>query len=65
MTLWREIVDSLPDGILVLAANLKPRAVNAAAHTMLGASKVTSRVVAELVRQNAWLGKMVRLCLDT
>lgn len=65
MTLWREIVDSLPDGILVLAANLKPRAVNAAAHTMLGASKVTAPVVAELLRQNEWLGKMVRLCLDT
>ncbi|MGH7950149.1 MAG: two-component system sensor histidine kinase NtrB [Candidatus Binataceae bacterium] len=65
MILWREIVDSLPDGILVLTANLKPRAVNAAANTMLGASKVTPQVVAELLRQNDWLGKMVRLCFDT
>ncbi len=65
MTLWREIVDSLPDAILVLAVNLKPRAVNAAAHTVLGASKVTSHVVTELLRQNEWLARMVALCLDT
>ena len=63
MNLWRDIIDSLTDAILVLSPTMDPQVVNPAAETMLGVTPVTASTVADLVRQNEWLGKMVSTCL--
>ena len=39
--------------------------VNPAAKTMLGVSQVSAATVADLVRQNDWLGRMVGACLES
>ncbi len=63
MNLWRDIIDSLTDAILVLSATMEPQVVNPAAETMLGVTPVNASTVADLVRQNDWLGGMVANCL--
>ncbi len=63
MNLWRDIVDSLTDAIVVLSPSLEPQAVNPAAETMLGVSQVSSATIADLFRQNEWLGRMVAACI--
>ncbi len=63
MNLWRDIIDSLTDAILVLSPTMDPQVVNPAAETMLGVTPVTASTVADLVRQNDWLAKMISTCL--
>jgi len=65
LNLWRDIIDSLTDAIIVLSPAMEPQAVNSAAEMMLGVSPVTAATVADLVRQNDWLGRMVGACLDS
>ncbi len=65
MSLTRDIIDSLTDAIIVLSPAMEPQAVNPAAKTMLGVSQVTAATVADLVRQNDWLGRMVGACLGS
>jgi len=63
LNLWRDIIDSLTDAILVLSPTMDPQVVNPAAETMLGVTPVTASTVADLVRQNDWLSKMISTCL--
>jgi two-component system, NtrC family, nitrogen regulation sensor histidine kinase GlnL len=63
LNLWRDIIDSLTDAIVVLSPAMEPQVVNPAAETMLGVSQVNATTVADLVRQNDWLGRMVSTCL--
>src|ERR1700685_98007 len=44
---------------------MEPQVVNPAAETMLGVSQVSAATVADLVRQNDWLGRMVGACLES
>jgi two-component system, NtrC family, nitrogen regulation sensor histidine kinase GlnL len=62
---WRDIVDSLADALVVVGPALEPYAVNPAAETMLGASQVGRELIDTVFRQNDWLGRMVRACLET
>ena len=65
MNLWHDIIDSLTDGIIVLSPAMEPQVVNPAAETMLGVSQINAATVADLVRQNDWLGRMVGACLES
>ena len=65
MKLWRDIIDSLPDAIIVLSDTIEPLAINPAAETMLGASSFTQPQLADLFDHNPWLDRMVRSCLKT
>src|SRR5271163_3781823 len=44
---------------------MEPQVVNPAAETMLGVSQISAATVADLVRQNDWLGRMVGACLES
>jgi two-component system nitrogen regulation sensor histidine kinase GlnL len=63
VNLWRDIIDSLTDAIIVMSPAMDPQAVNPAAETMLAVSPVTTSTVADLLRQNDWLARMVATCL--
>jgi len=65
LNLWRDIIDSLTDAIVVLSPAMDPQVANPAAETMLGVSPVTAQTVADLVRQNDWLSRMVTSCLSS
>ena len=65
MNLWHDIIDSLTDAIIVLSPAMEPQVVNPAAETMLGVSQVSTATMADLVRQNDWLGRMVGACLES
>jgi len=65
LNLWRDIIDSLTDAIIVLSPAMEPIAVNPAATTMLGVSQVSAATVADLMRQNDWLRRMIGACLDS
>jgi two-component system, NtrC family, nitrogen regulation sensor histidine kinase GlnL len=65
LNLWRDIVESLPDAVIVVSRDLEPEAVNPAAKTMLGVSQVSQSLFSDVVRQNDWLGKMIKTCLQT
>lgn len=62
---WRDIVDSLPDAVIVVDRHLKPIAVNPAAETMLGVSQLGRTLFGNILRHNDWLARMLRTCLDT
>ncbi|HXN85437.1 MAG TPA: ATP-binding protein [Candidatus Binataceae bacterium] len=63
--LWRDIVDSLPDAVIVVDRDLKPISVNPAAETMLGVSQLGRTLFGNILRHNDWLARMLRTCLDT
>jgi two-component system nitrogen regulation sensor histidine kinase GlnL len=65
VNLWHDIIDSLTDAIIVLSPAMEPQVVNPAAEAMLGVSPVSAATVADLVRQNDWLGRMVGTCLES
>src|SRR5271157_843794 len=65
MNLWRDIVDSLGDAIVVLSDDLEPAALNPAAETLLGVSKASSTFIDELLGRNEWLSRMVHSCLKS
>ncbi|HXW85259.1 MAG TPA: PAS domain-containing protein, partial [Candidatus Binataceae bacterium] len=62
---WRDIIDSLPDALVVLAPDYEPVAANPAAETMLGVSPVTKSLVSDLLRTNEWLSRMASVCFAT
>jgi two-component system, NtrC family, nitrogen regulation sensor histidine kinase GlnL len=63
--LWREIVDSLTDAVVVVSPDLDVLAFNAAAETLLGASQIRRSLLDRLLRRNAWLATMVAKCLSS
>jgi two-component system nitrogen regulation sensor histidine kinase GlnL len=63
--LWRDIVDSLPDAVIVVDRDLKPISVNPAAETMLGVSRLGRTLFASILRHNDWLARMLGTCLET
>ncbi|MGO9605976.1 MAG: two-component system sensor histidine kinase NtrB [Candidatus Binataceae bacterium] len=65
LNLWRDIIDSLPDAIVVTSAAGEPLMVNPAAETIFGVSTVGEQQVADLLAQNLWLRRMVDSCLQT
>jgi len=65
MALWREIVESLPDAVIVLSPTRELMTLNSAAETLLGASHVTRQLTDRVMEQNAWLAGMAAACLST
>jgi two-component system nitrogen regulation sensor histidine kinase GlnL len=65
LKLWRDIIESLPDAIVVLSRERQPIAVNPAAETMLGASTIGRLQIVDLLDHNPWLERMVRTTLDS
>jgi two-component system, NtrC family, nitrogen regulation sensor histidine kinase GlnL len=63
--LWRQIVDSLTDAIVVVSPDLEVFANNGAAETLLGASPIRRPLLDRLFRRNQWLLAMVERCLAT
>src|SRR6204780_4563668 len=58
-------MNSLADAIIVVSPAMEPQVVNPAAETMLGVSQISAATVADLERQNDWLGRMVGACLES
>jgi two-component system nitrogen regulation sensor histidine kinase GlnL len=65
MSQWREIVDSLPDAIIVLDPELNPSIFNPSAEALLSAAPITHALFQQLLAQNSWLQDMVTSCLNT
>jgi two-component system nitrogen regulation sensor histidine kinase GlnL len=65
MDLWRDIVESLPQAVLVLSRSGDPIAVTPAAETLLGVSPIVRFRVERLFELNPWLAGMVKTCLET
>jgi two-component system nitrogen regulation sensor histidine kinase GlnL len=63
--LWQEIVDSLSDAVVVLDPTLTPIAMNPAAETLFGVSRLNATAVAALFQRNEWLLRMVEICINT
>jgi two-component system nitrogen regulation sensor histidine kinase GlnL len=65
LNLWRDIVDSLPDGVVVVSDSGDPMVVNPAAETLFGISSVTRQQFADILRSNGWLSRMINSCLKS
>jgi two-component system nitrogen regulation sensor histidine kinase GlnL len=65
LKLWRDIIESLPDAILVLSRERQPIAANPAAETMLSASTIGRLHIVDLLDHNPWLERMVRTALES
>jgi two-component system nitrogen regulation sensor histidine kinase GlnL len=63
MILWREIIESLPDAVVVLSTALEPLAVNPAAETLFEAT-VTPAFIAHFLESNPWLQAMIDASLQ-
>ncbi len=63
MSLSRDIIDSLSEGVIALSAAFELLAVNPAAESLFGVSKANPSAIKELMRRNAWLEGMVAECL--
>jgi two-component system nitrogen regulation sensor histidine kinase GlnL len=63
--LWREIVDSLTDAILVVSPDSEVITINSAAETLLGGSRIRRPQLDRLFRRNPWLAAMVQRCLTS
>jgi two-component system nitrogen regulation sensor histidine kinase GlnL len=61
--LWREIVDSLSDAVVVFDPALAPIAMNQAAENLFGVSHLNEAAVGAMLRSNEWLLRMVESCL--
>jgi nitrogen-specific signal transduction histidine kinase len=61
--LWREIVDSLSDAVVVFGSDLALIAMNQAAETLFGVSHLNEVAVGAMLRSNEWLLRMVENCL--
>src|SRR5215472_16668083 len=62
-SLWREIVDSLSDAVVVFGSDLVPIAMNKAAESLFGVSHLNEAAVGAMLRSNEWLLRMVDSCL--
>ena len=65
MAYWREIVESLTDGVIVLSPTLELLSLNSAAETLLGTSHISRQFTDRLIEQNPWLAGMAATCLRT
>jgi two-component system, NtrC family, nitrogen regulation sensor histidine kinase GlnL len=65
LKLWRDIIESLPDSIVVLSRERQPLAVNPAAETMLNVSTIGRLQIVDLLDHNPWLERMVRTALES
>ena len=63
--LWKEVVDSLSDAVVVFDSRLAPVAMNPAAEALFGVSQINEAAIDALVHRNDWLLKMVESCLRT
>ena len=63
MSVWRDIIDSLSEGVIVLSTALEPVAVNPAAESLFGVSQANPALMKDLMHRNSWLEKMVGECL--
>ena len=63
--LWREIVDSLSDAVVVFDPALDPIAMNPAAEALFGVSHLNEAAVGALLRHNEWMLRMVESCLSS
>jgi two-component system nitrogen regulation sensor histidine kinase GlnL len=63
--LWREIVDSMSDAVVVFDPALTPIAMNQAAENLFGISHLNEAAVGALLRNNDWLLRMVETCLTS
>jgi two-component system nitrogen regulation sensor histidine kinase GlnL len=61
--IWKEIVDSLSDALVVFDPSLTPIAMNPAAETLFGVSQVNEIALDALLHSNEWLLRMVENCL--
>jgi two-component system, NtrC family, nitrogen regulation sensor histidine kinase GlnL len=64
-TLWKEVVDSLSDAVVVFDSRLVPLAMNPAAEALFGVSQINETAIDTLLRRNEWLLRMVETCLST
>ena len=63
LKLWRDVLDSLNDAVMVLSPHLDILLKNPAAEALLG-SQVNRGLVEALLGRNPWLERMVRDCLE-
>jgi two-component system nitrogen regulation sensor histidine kinase GlnL len=63
--LWREIIDSLSDALIVLGPELDLITINDAAETLIETSRPNGAFVDRLLRRNLWLRGMLMTCLET
>jgi len=63
--LWREIVDSLSDAVVVFGSDLALIAMNQAAEALIGVSHLNETAVGAMLRSNEWLLRMVENCLSS
>ncbi|SRR5579884_1954998 len=63
--LWREIVDSLTVGIVAVSPERQVIAINSAAETLLGVSRLRRTRFDSVFRRNQWLAAMVDRCLTS
>ncbi len=65
MNLWRDIFDSLSEGVIVLSTALEPMAVNPAAESLFGIPQANAALMKELMGRNLWLETMIGTCLKS
>lgn len=63
--LWEEIVDSLSDAVVAFDLDLLPIAMNPAAETLFGISRLNAAAIHALLHHNEWLLRMVETCLTS
>jgi two-component system nitrogen regulation sensor histidine kinase GlnL len=64
-SLWKEVVDSLSDAVVVFDPLLVPVAMNPAAEALFGISQVNEAAIDTLLQRNEWIRKMVESCFST
>lgn len=65
LALWRNILDSLGAGVIVLSPRLELIAINSAAQGLIGGARPNPAQIQDLMGANPWLAEMVRDCLAT
>lgn len=65
MNLWRDIFDSLSEGVIVLSTALEPMAINPAAESLFGVPQANAVLMKELMGRNPWLETMIGTCLKS
>jgi two-component system nitrogen regulation sensor histidine kinase GlnL len=65
LALWRNILDSLGAGVIVLSPRLELITINSAAQGLIGGARPNLAQIQELLAANPWLAEMVRDCLAT
>jgi two-component system, NtrC family, nitrogen regulation sensor histidine kinase GlnL len=63
LTLWRDVLDSLNDAVVVLSPHLDILVTNPAAEALLG-TQINRGLLETLLGRNPWLEGMVRDCLE-